>query len=88
VVGTIDETKGLNDVKAGQRATFSVDAFPGKTYEGIVDQISPVSDDTGVVFSISDKRPVKKFDVKVSFSVANYPELKSGMSAKITVYTK
>jgi multidrug resistance efflux pump len=88
VVGTIDETKGLNKVKAGQRATFSVDAFPGKTYEGIVDQISPVSDDTGVVFSISDKRPVKQFDVKVSFNVADYPELKSGMSAKITVYTK
>ena len=88
VVGQIDETKGLSSVQAGQRATFSVDAFPGKTYEGIVDQISPVSNDNGVVFSISDKRPVKKFDVEVRFNVADYPELKSGMSAKITVHTK
>ena len=86
VVGQIDETKGLNVIVPGQRATFSVDAFPSKTYEGIVDEISPVSNDTGVVFSISDQRPVKKFDVKVRFNVADYPELKSGMSAKITVY--
>ena len=88
VIGQIEETKGLDRVKAGQLATFSVDAFPGKTYEGIVDEISPVSDDTGVVFNISDQRPIEKFDVKVRFNIANYPELKSGMSAKITVYTK
>jgi multidrug resistance efflux pump len=86
VVGQIDETKGLNRVMAGQRATFTVDAFPGKTYEGVVDEISPVSDDTGVVFNISDERPIEKFDVKVRYNVADYPELKDGMSAKITVY--
>jgi multidrug resistance efflux pump len=88
VVGQIEETKGLDRIKIGQRATFSVDAFPGKTYEGVVDEISAVSDSTGVVFNISDQRPVEKFDVKVRFNVADYSELKSGMSAKITVYTK
>ena len=88
VVGQIEETKGLSSLKAGQRATCTVDTFSGKNYEGIVDQISPVSSNTGVVFSISDKRPVQKFDVKVRFNVADYPELKSGMSAKITVHTK
>jgi multidrug resistance efflux pump len=88
VVGQIDETKGLSSLKVGQRATFSVDAFSGKNYEGIVDEISPTSNDNGVIFSISDKRPIKNFDVKVRFNVADYPELKSGMSAKITVYTK
>ncbi len=88
VIGQIEETKGLSDITAGQRATFSVDAFPGKTYEGIVDQVSPVSNDNGIVFSISDKRPIKKFDIKVRFNISDYPELKSGMSAKITVYTK
>ena len=88
VVGSIEETKGLKDIKKGQRATFTVDAFSGKKYEGIVDEVSPVSNDNSVVFSISDKRPVKKFDVKVSFNVSLYPELKSGMSAKITVHTK
>jgi multidrug resistance efflux pump len=88
VVGQLEETKGLDKIKVGQRATFSVDAFPGKTYEGVVDEISAVSDDTGVVFNISDQRPIEKFDVKVRFTIAEYPELKSGMSAKITVYTK
>lgn len=88
VVGTIDENKGLSSIVVGQRATFTVDAFSGKTYEGIVDEISPVSNDSEVVFSISDKRPVKNFNVYVRFDVSKYPELKSGMSAKITVDTK
>jgi multidrug resistance efflux pump len=88
VVGSIEETKGLNDIKMGQRATFSVDAFPGISYAGIVDEISPISNDNGIIFSISDQRPTKKFEVKVRFNVDDYPALKSGMSAKITVYTK
>jgi multidrug resistance efflux pump len=88
VVGQIDENKGLKNIVVGQRATFTVDAYPGKNYEGIVDEISPTSNDTSVVFSISDKRPTKKFDVKVKFNISDYPELKNGMSAKITVYTK
>ncbi len=88
VVGALDETKGLDQIKPGQEATFTVDAFGGKTYVGVVDSVGETADDTGVVFDISDKRPVKQFDVKVAFSVANYPELKNGMSAKITVYTK
>jgi multidrug resistance efflux pump len=88
VVGQIEETKGLKDITAGQRATFTVDAFPGKIYEGVVDEVSSTSSDVGIVFSISDKRAVKKFDVKVKFDVEAYPELKNGMSAKITVHTK
>ena len=88
VVGQIEETKGLNKIIVGQRATFSVDAFPGKTYEGVVDEVGAVSDNAGVLFNISDQRPIEKFDVKVRFNSTNYPELKSGMSAKITVYTK
>jgi multidrug resistance efflux pump len=88
VVGALDETKGLDEIKPGQKATFTVDAFSGKTYVGTVDSVGETADDSGVVFSISDKRPVKQFDVKVAFDVTKYPELKNGMSAKITVYTK
>ena len=88
IVGAVDENKGLSDVQVGQKATFTVDAFGSKVYTGVVDEISSTSDDTGVLFSISDKRPTEKFDVKVRFDVAAYPELKNGMSAKITVYTK
>ncbi len=88
VVGTIDETKGLDQVHPGQKVTFTVDTYGNKTYVGVVDSVSQTADNTGVVFSISDKRPVNKFDIKVRFTVAQYPELKNGMSAKITVYLK
>lgn len=88
VVGSLEENKGLENVVSGQRVTFVVDAFPGKTYEGTVDDVSPVSNDTGVVFSISDKRPIKKFNIYVNFNTNAYPELKSGMSAKLYINTK
>lgn len=88
VVGSVDENKGLDEIKLGQKVSFTVDTFGSKVYVGIVDSISQTADDTGVVFSISDKRPIKKFDVKIRFDVAQYPELKNGMSAKITVYLK
>jgi len=88
VVGSIDETKGLEKIHPGQKVSFTVDTFGGEVYVGMVESVSQTSNDTGVVFSISDKRPTKKFDVKVRFNVADYPELKNGMSAKITVYTK
>ena len=85
-VGKLQEDKGLSDVRIGQRATFTVDAFGGKTYEGIIDEISPTAHQGDVVFNISDKRQEQDFDVKVRFDVNKYPELKNGMSAKITVY--
>lgn len=53
--GKIEETKGLSSIKVGQAATFTIDAFPKNKYVGVVDEISPVSVDSGVIFSISDK---------------------------------
>lgn len=88
VVGVIDETGGLNKVVPGQQVTFTVDAFPGKTYAGVVDDISPISKDAGVAFNISDKRPVKQFYVYVRYDATKYPELKSGMSARIYVHLR
>ena len=88
VVGKIDEDKGLKDIKVGQPATFTVDAFGTEKFVGVVDEISEISDQTSVVFDISDQRAVQQFDVKVRFDVNQYPQLKDGMSAKITVFTK
>jgi len=88
VVGTIDENKGLSKIAVGDPATFTVDAFKGKTYTGVVDSIAPTSDTSEVVFSISDERPVEKFDVKVKFDVAAHPEFKNGMSAKLKIFIK
>ena len=41
VVGHLDENKGLANVAVGDPATFTVDAFGGKQYRGIVDEVSP-----------------------------------------------
>jgi hypothetical protein len=53
---------------------------------GIVDEVSPTSRASDVVFNISDQRPTNQFDVKVRFDPSEYPELKNGMSARIWVY--
>ncbi|MBU6414726.1 HlyD family efflux transporter periplasmic adaptor subunit [Patescibacteria group bacterium] len=86
VEARIEEDKGLKDIHVGERAVFTADAFGSKEYEGVVDEVSPTSLESGVVFTISDKRAVKEFVVKVRFDRDLYPELKNGMSAKIWIY--
>lgn len=88
VAGTIDENKGLNEIKVGQVISFTVDAFPGKTFWGYVDEISPTAKTAQLSFSISSERPTQQFVVYAKFDSAKYPELKNGMSAKMTVYTQ
>jgi multidrug resistance efflux pump len=88
IVGQLDENKGLDRIQVGQPATFTVDTFGGKTYQGVVDEVAPTAESPSVVFNISDQRATQVFDVKVRFDASEYPELKNGMSAKITVVTK
>lgn len=88
VVGKIDEDKGLARIKVGDPATFTVDAFGGKQFTGLVDEISPTANQSSVVFSISDKREIKQFDLKVRYDIASHPEFKNGMSAKLRIYAK
>jgi multidrug resistance efflux pump len=86
VVGNLDENKGLSDIQVGDAATFTVDAFGSKVYKGVVDEVAPTSEETDVVFNISDARPTNEFAVYVRFDPTLYPELKNGMSARILVY--
>ena len=86
VVARVEEDKGLKDLRIGQIATFTVDAFGAKKFVGTVDEISPTSRQSGIVFNISDKREIQEFEVKIRFDVEAYPELKNGMSAKVTIY--
>jgi multidrug resistance efflux pump len=88
VVAHIDEDKGLSNIKIGQHAIFTADAFGSKEYNGIVDEISPSARQGDIVFNISDKRQIQQFDVKVRFDTSAYPELENGMSAKIWIYKK
>lgn len=88
IAGTIDEDKGLSAIKVGQPASFIVDALPGKTFWGFVDEIAPSAKQTQIAFSISSERPTQQFIVYTKFNAAAYPEIKNGMSAKMIIYTR
>jgi multidrug resistance efflux pump len=85
IVGHLDEDKGLAEVKVGDVAKFTVDAFGSKVYYGVVDEVGQISagDTTSNIFS---QRPTYQFNVYVRYDPARYPELKDGMSARIWVY--
>jgi multidrug resistance efflux pump len=87
VAGTIDENKGLNKLHVGQVASFTVDAFSGQTFWGYVDEISATAKQTQLSFSISSERPTQQFQIYVRFDSRKYPQLKNGMSAKLTIFT-
>lgn len=87
IAGTIDENKGLDAIKVGQVVSFTIDAISGKTFWGYVDEISPSAKQTQVSFSISSERPTQQFIIYARFDAGAYPQIKNGMSAKMTVFT-
>jgi len=87
VAGTLDENKGLDTIHVGQVVAFTVDALPGQTFWGYVDEISPTAKQSQLSFSISSERPTQQFVVYARFNAAQYPQIKNGMSAKMIVYT-
>ncbi|MHB8710107.1 MAG: HlyD family secretion protein [Minisyncoccota bacterium] len=88
VVGRIDENKGLAQIQVGDPVSFTVDAFGGETFTGIVDEIAPTSNQSGIVFNISSQRETQQFDIKARFDTSAYPLLKNGMSARMWIYIK
>lgn len=88
VAGTIDENKGLDKLKIGQTISFTVDALPGQTFWGYIDEISPTAKQTQLQFSVSSERPTQQFIVYARFDAYKYPQIKNGMSAKMTVFTR
>jgi multidrug resistance efflux pump len=85
IVVSIDEDKGLNEIKLLQKVKFTVDAFGSQQFYGFVQEISPSNHAGDVVFNISDKRQVQQFDVKIRYSLTDYPNFKNGMSAKVWI---
>ena len=63
-----------------------MDAFGSREFEATVDEIAPAARSSDVVFSISDQREEREFDIIAAFDVKAYPELKDGMSAKMWIY--
>ena len=84
VIAHVAENKGLSDIRVGQKVIFTVDAFGSREFKGEVEEISQTSDQSSVVFSISDKRQEKDYSIKIKYS--DYPELLNGMSAKAWIY--
>jgi membrane fusion protein (multidrug efflux system) len=93
VVANFKETQ-VGSMHAGQRAEISVDAFPGRSFEGRVDSTSP---GTGARFSMLPPdnasgnfvKVVQRVPVKIAW--ANVPadvKLSAGLSADVTVYTR
>lgn len=85
-VGRVEEDAGLADVRLGQRAIVTVDAFGGREFGGVVDEISQQPREQGIAFSISDTRETQEFEVKVRFDGGADPVLSQGMSARLWVY--
>jgi multidrug resistance efflux pump len=88
IAGTNDENKGLNKIAVGQAVSFTIDALPGLTFWGYVDEISQTAKQTQLQFSVSSERPTQQFIVYAKFDASKYPQIKNGMSAKMTIYTK
>jgi multidrug resistance efflux pump len=88
VVGRIDENKGLTQIHVGDPVSFTVDAFGGESFTGVIDEIAPTSNQSGIVFNISSQRQVQQFDIKARFDTSVYPQLKNGMSARMLIYSK
>jgi len=87
IIGALDENKGLNKIKVGQVASFTIDALPGNTFWGYVDEVAQTAKQTSLSFSISSERPTQQFEISVRFDANKYPEIKNGMSAKMIVFT-
>jgi multidrug resistance efflux pump len=88
VVGQLDEDKGLSAVAVGDAVTFTVDAFGSQKFVGVVDEVSPTSKSSDVVFNISDQRQVNQFDIKARFDISTYTNFKNGMSARMWITTQ
>jgi multidrug resistance efflux pump len=86
VVGEVDEDKGLDRIQVGDTVIFTVDAFGSMQFSGVVDEVAPTSQQSQIVFNISDQREEQQFDVKARFDISAYPQLKNGMSARMWVY--
>jgi membrane fusion protein (multidrug efflux system) len=93
VLANFKETQ-VGKMRAGQRVEISVDAYPGRTFEGKIDSTSP---GTGARFSMLPPdnasgnfvKVVQRLPVKIAWvDVPADTKLAAGMSADVTVFTR
>ena len=85
VVANVDEAD-IGGVEDGQRVTFTVDAYPNDTFEGVVTQIRLGEAGTASSGSSSTSGTVVTYEVVIS---APNPDLKlkPRLTANVTIYT-
>lgn len=76
VIADVDEAD-IGNVKEGERASFTVDAFPNDIFEGVVTQVRQEATTTNNVVT---------YEVVISAPNENL-KLKPGLTANITIYT-
>ena len=76
VVANVDEAD-IGQVDEGQRVEFTVDAFPGETFEGSVTQVRQegTTEDNVVTYEVVISAPNKEL------------KLKPGLTANVTIHT-
>ena len=83
VVADVDEAD-IGGIEEGQRASFTVDAYPNDTFEGVVTQIR-LGDASSTSSTSSSTSTVVTYEVVIS---AHNPDLKlkPRLTANITIY--
>lgn len=76
VVANVDEAD-IGDVKEGERVSFTVDAYPNDTFEGVVKQVRQEATTTNNVVA---------YEVVISAPNSEL-KLKPGLTANVTIYT-
>ena len=76
VVANVDEAD-IGGVKSGERVTFTVDAYPDDTFQGVVTQVRQEATTTNNVVT---------YEVVISAPNGNL-KLKPGLTANVTIYT-
>ncbi len=78
------------NVKNGDHATISIDAYPGRTFSGVVTEISSSAQNssaTGASTQVTNADEVSNFQVKIRISDHN-ANLRPGMSATADIATQ
>jgi membrane fusion protein (multidrug efflux system) len=81
----------VNRMKAGDLADIEIDAYPGQTFHGVVDTVSP---STGARFSMIPPdnatgnfvKVVQRVPVKITWSSPPSAAMRPGLSAEVTVH--
>jgi HlyD family secretion protein len=77
IIASVDEAQ-ISRIERGQRVDISVDTYGDRTFQGVVERVSPLGVDTSSVIT---------FDVEIAVVDESAQLLRSGMSADIEIVT-